>query len=182
MNNNIDDLGLRLANVLSMDEVIKMLAEEQYDIEYKGIFRMKKIFNWVLIILQVLFLFTAYGIQMFSMKKMGMMRYVIYINQQWEAKYPIETLRTISIVLLVLLSIIIIILYALIKKDNQIGRKKALPMLLVEVIVTLAFVFFALFFSPENYRSYYFTSLALAIVALIQDIKMIVYLKTSRCS
>ncbi|MDF2547680.1 MAG: hypothetical protein K0R93_2578 [Anaerosolibacter sp.] len=137
---------------------------------------MKKIFNWVLIILQVLFLFTAYGIQMFSMKKMGMMRYVIYINQQWEAKYPIETLQTISIVLLVLLSIIII-LYALIKKDNEIGRKKALPMLLVEVIVTLAFVFFALFFSPENYRSYYFTSLALAIVALIQDIKTIVYLK-----
>jgi uncharacterized protein (DUF486 family) len=114
------------------------------------------------------------------MKKMGMMRHVIYTNQQWEAKYPIETLRTISIVLLVLLSISIV-LYALIKKDNEIGREKALPMLLGEVIVTLAFVCFTLFFAPENYRSYYFTSLALAIVALIQDIKTIVYLKTSRC-
>lgn len=142
---------------------------------------MKTFLNWVLRILQVLLLIIAYGIQILSMKKMGMMRYVVYINQQWEAKYPIETLQTISIALLVLLSGIII-LYALIKKDNEIGRKKALPMLLVEVIVTLAFVFFALFFSPENYRSYYFTSLALVIVALIQDIKTIVYLKTFRCS
>ncbi|WP_248481264.1 hypothetical protein [Tepidibacter aestuarii] len=137
---------------------------------------MKKDFYGISTILQVLFLISAYGVQMFSMKKMGMMRYVVYINHQWEAKYPIETLRNISITFLVMLSAIIT-LYALIKKYNYITSKKALLMLLIEGIMTLVFVFFTLCYSTESYRSYYFTSLTLGTIVLIQNIKIIVCLK-----
>jgi len=137
---------------------------------------MKKIFYWVSTILQVLFLITAYGIQIFSMKKMGMMRYVVYINHKWEAQFPIAALQYAAIGLLVLLSVIII-LYIKIKKGNYIIGKKALPMLVMEVMITLAFVFFTLAYSTESYRSYYFTSMILAIIALIQDIKILIYIK-----
>lgn len=137
---------------------------------------MKKVIYWVSTILQVFLLIAAFGIQEFSMKKMGMMRYVVYINHQWEAQYPIATLRYAAIAFLAVVSVIII-LYALIKKGNYTMGKRALSMLTVEVILTLAFIFFTLSNSTENYRSYYFISLALGITALIQNIKVIVYLK-----
>ncbi|OAA91636.1 hypothetical protein [Clostridium ljungdahlii] len=137
---------------------------------------MKKIFYWVSTILQVIFLITACGIQFFSMKKMGMMRYVVYINHTWEAQYPIATLKYAAIAFLVVLCVIIL-LHAKIKRGKYINNKKALPMLIMEVIMTLAFVIFILAYSTESYLSYYFISLILVIIVLIQDIKILVYLK-----
>lgn len=137
---------------------------------------MKKAFYWVSTILQVVFLIAACGIQFFSMKKMGMMRYVVYINHVWEDQYPIPALQYAAIAFLVLFSVIIL-LYVKIKKSNYTMGKKVLSMLIMEVIITLAFVFFTLAYSTESYRSYYFISLILAIITLIQDIKILVYLK-----
>lgn len=138
---------------------------------------MKKVFYWAFTILQVLFMITACGIQIFSMKKMGMMRYIVYTSREWEVQYPIAALKYAVIAFLVVLSAIIIVLYVKTKKNDYITGKKALPMLIVEVIITLVFVFFTLAYSTESYRSYYFISLILAIIALIQDIKILVFLK-----
>jgi uncharacterized membrane protein YoaK (UPF0700 family) len=124
----------------------------------------KKIFYWAATILQVLFFIAAYGIQFFSMKRMGMMRYVVFINREWEAQYPITTLKYSAIVFLVVLCAAGV----LYKKT-----KKNLPMLIAGILITLIFVFFTLVFSTENYRSYYFTSLILAFIALIQQIKIL---------
>jgi hypothetical protein len=135
---------------------------------------MKKIFYWVSTILQVILLITACGIQFFSMKKMGMMRYVVFINHEWEAQYPIAAIQYAAIAFLIILSVVIIS-YVKTKKGNYIMDKKVLPMLIVEVIITLIFVFFTLAYSTESYRSYYFTSMILAITALIQGIKIFVY-------
>jgi len=112
---------------------------------------------------------------MFSTKKMGMMRHLIYTNQRWEMQYPIQTMRNISIGFLVILSIII--LYRLIGKHNYTTNKKALYMILMEVITTIIFVSFTLFYSSESYLSYYFISIALGIISLLQGIKSISYLK-----
>lgn len=136
---------------------------------------MKKVFYWIFTIFQVVFLITACGIQFFSMKKMGMMRYVVYINRTWEAQYPVPALQYAAIAFLVSFSIIIL-LYVKIKKDIYID-KKALSMLIMEVIITLVFAIFTLVYSTESYRSYYFISLILGIIALIQNIKILVYLK-----
>ncbi len=138
---------------------------------------MKKIFYWASTILQVVFLIAAFGIQFFSMKRMGMMRYIVYISGEWKMHYPIATLKYAAIAFLVVLSAIIIILYVKRKKDNYITGRKALPMLIVEVIITLVFVFFTLAYSTESYRSYYFSALILAIITLIQDIKILIFLK-----
>jgi hypothetical protein len=136
---------------------------------------MKKIFYWIATILQMIFLIAACGIQFFSMKKMGMMRYVVYMNHTWEAQYPIPALKYAIITFLVVLSAIIL-LYVKIKRDIYID-KKVLSMLIMEVIITFAFAFFTLAYSTESYRAYYFISLILAIITLIQNIKILVYLK-----
>lgn len=140
----------------------------------------KKIFYWVFTILQIFLLISAYAIQYFSMKKMGMMRYVLYVNHELEIQYPISTLKYAVIAFLTVLSIIVIISYIIIKKGNHTIHKKALLTLLAGAIITLAFIFFTLAYSTESYRSYYFISLILAIVALIQDVKILVFLKKDK--
>ena len=137
---------------------------------------MKEAFYWVSTGIQVIFLITAGVIQFFSMRKMGMMRYVVYINHTWEEQYPIPKLQYALIGFLVVLSVITI-LYAKIKRGSHIISKKVLSMIIMGVIITLAFVFFILAYSTESYRSYYFISLILVIIALMQDIKILVYLK-----
>lgn len=136
---------------------------------------LKKIFYWVSTILQVLFLIAAYVIQYFSMKRMGMMRYVVFLNHEWEANYPVTTLKYASIAFLIIICAAVI-LCVITKKSNYIMNKKILPMLIADTILTLIFVFFTLIFSTENYRSYYFTSLILGIVALIQHTKILLVL------
>jgi hypothetical protein len=135
-----------------------------------------KIFYWVSTLLQALLLITAWGIQYFSMKKMGMMRYILYINREWAAQYPIAALQYSAIAFLVLLSVVLI-LYAKTKQVNYFTDKKFVSMLAAGVIITFAFVFFSLAYSTDSYRSYYFISMILAITALIQDIKIFVHLK-----
>lgn len=137
---------------------------------------MRKVFYWVSTILQMLLFIVAFGIQEFSMKRMGMMRHVVYMNHQWEAQYPIEVLRYNSIAVLAVLSVIVI-LYALRKKRNYSFSKRTLLMIIAEVIFTLVFAFFTLVYSTESYRSYYFVSLILGVIALIQNLKTIVQLK-----
>lgn len=138
---------------------------------------MKKVIYWISLALQVLLLIAAYGIQFFSMKKMGMMRYVVYINHNWEAQYPIAALQYIAIAFLVLLVVITYVVFIKTSKDSRAFGKMSLPLMIVQAAITLAFVFFTLSYSAESFRSYYFQCLILAVIALIQDIKVLIYLK-----
>ncbi|HSN58849.1 MAG TPA: hypothetical protein VLR72_05250 [Clostridiaceae bacterium] len=129
----------------------------------------KKVFYWISSVLQVLLLIAAFGIQYFSTNKMGMMRYVVFTNHKWEGQYPISLLQYTTIAILVALAAITCVKYA--------KSKTGLPMIAVQAVITLVFVVFTLAFSTESFRSYYFMSLMLAFIALIQGIKVLVYLK-----
>jgi hypothetical protein len=133
---------------------------------------LRKIFYWVSTMLQVLFLIAAYGIQYFSMKRMGMMRYVVFSNREWETHYPITAIKYAIIAFLIMLCVIVI-LYVKTKRADFIKGKKAQLTLIAGVILTLIFVLFTLIFSTVTYRSYYFTSLILALTAFIQHIKIL---------
>jgi len=136
---------------------------------------MKKFFYLAATTLQALFLISAYMIQYFSMKKMGMMRYVVYKNQVWQKQYPIVILEHTAIAFLVLLAAICFIIYF--KKGSNTCGKMALPMLSAQVLLTALFVFFTVAYSSSSYRSYYFICMILALTALIQGVKVILYLK-----
>lgn len=129
----------------------------------------KKVFYWISSLLQVLLLIAAFGIQYFSTNKMGMMRYVVFTNHKWEGQYTIALLQYIAIAVLVAFTVAACVIYA--------KNKTGLPMLAVQAVITLVFVVFTLAFSTESFRSYYFMSLMLAIIALIQGIKVLVYSK-----
>jgi intracellular septation protein A len=103
------------------------------------------------------------------MNKMGMMRYVVFMNHKWEEQYPIASLQYAAASLLVAFAAAEYLKYAKIKT--------ALTMIVMQAVTTLVFVVFTLGFSTESFRSYYFISLILAIVALIQGIKVLMYSK-----
>lgn len=138
---------------------------------------MQKFFYWIATMLQILFLIAAYGIQIFSIKKMGMMRYVVFMNHQWEELYPLHKLQYITLAILTLFALIILIRIAKVKKEGSVLGRMTLPMVIMLAIITTAFTLFTLAFSTESYRSYYFISLILAVVTLIQDLKIFLYLK-----
>lgn len=104
------------------------------------------------------------------------MRYVLFINKEWQNKYPISLLQYASISILVLL-FVAIILYVKVKRGNYFKSKKFLSMLAIDTILTFSYVIFTLAYSTKSYRSYYFTIIILAVTALIQHIKIILYLK-----
>ncbi len=44
--------------------------------------------------IQILLLIGAIAVQEFSMKRMGMMRHIMFLNQEWEANLPLEAIKT----------------------------------------------------------------------------------------
>lgn len=138
---------------------------------------MKKYFYWLATLFQILFLITAYGLHIFSQKKMGLMRYLVYINREWEKSYPIHKFQYIIIALFLLFAVLLILKALKIKKGGIILDKMSLTRVIFLAIVTTAFIILTFALSPESYRPYYFISLLLAVITLIQVIKIFVDLK-----
>lgn len=136
---------------------------------------MKKFFYTAITILQALLLISIPIIEYFSTKKMGMMRYMVYQNQLWQKQYPITTLKYIAISIFIVLIMISLIFYF--RKSNAAFRKISLPIIIVNVILTVVFIFFTLAYSTSSFRAYYFICISLATATFIQNIKILVYFK-----
>jgi len=138
---------------------------------------MKKILYRLATILQIFLIITAYVIQTLAMKKMGVMRFIVYMNHTWKELYPIDKFQYITISILAILTVIILIIFFKNRKNGTVLDKMALRMVVLLTIMTLVSVLFTFGFSTEDYRSYYFISFILVMVTLIQDIKCFVYLR-----
>ncbi|MGL6201994.1 MAG: hypothetical protein ACRC3H_23995 [Lachnospiraceae bacterium] len=119
-------------------------------------------------VLELMLLAGSYAVDYFTRKKMGMARYVIYKNFQWEERYPVEMLKYVSAGGLVLMVLILILL--LVKKRKSI-RKYYYWMTAVSVFLSAWTVCFLLTGSREVQRSYYFVAILLTAGAAIQAIK-----------
>ncbi len=138
---------------------------------------MKKLFYWLITSIQFILLVSAYAVQYFSMRKMGMMRYLVYKNQLWQSQYPITLFRYAAVTILIILALICIMLYY--KKMRTTGKRMLLDVS-ASVVLTIIFVFFTLASSPSGYRAYYLICILLALAALIQDMKSIICLTAKK--
>ena len=64
-----------------------------------------------MVLLEAAALAGAYIINYFTNKKMGMARWVIYKNQGWERDYPMDTLKTAVMAVLILLTILVFLFF-----------------------------------------------------------------------
>lgn len=151
---------------------------------------MKKTYN-LLSIFQIVVLVAAFALQEWSVKSIGLMRYLVYLNQKWEAALPMDTLQSAAIALLFALAVSQFMnawkqmkekeaAAASLKKKQVhalIGQlKRKMRFLFLQMtILTLCLVFVILIYNPESYRAYYILSLALLAAALLQSIRIYIF-------
>lgn len=131
--------------------------------------RLNKIFYIILTVLQVLLLIGTYVVNYFTRKRMGMLRFVIYKNINWEQTYQIERLQYLAIIIFVALMILVLAIY--LKTKSQLS-KNILNRNIIMVILIFIYSRFNLLYSTEDFRAFYFMSIMLAVVTFIQIVKV----------
>lgn len=127
--------------------------------------------------LEVLLLIGAYVLNKLSKKIMGVNRFVVYENQQWAKKYPMETIETVGIIILALmLAALLLILW---KKRKNITVLKAADGVIAAGF-TLFTIIFALIYSVETLKIFNFLAMIFALVSVIQIVKTMAVLLTGK--
>ena len=129
---------------------------------------MKKLGYVLMVLLEAAALAGAYIINYFTNKNMGMARWVIYKNQGWERDYPMDTLKTVVMAVLILLTILVFLFF--LKRKREAG-KLLISMNVVMILLTLLYVSYTVISSRETMRAYYFLSLLFGIAAAVQILK-----------
>lgn len=130
--------------------------------------KINKVFYIIATVLQVLLLLGTYVVNYFTRKKMGMLRYVVYKNSNWENTYPVEKLQYISILVFIILMILILGFY--IKRKSKLN-KIILNINITMIILTSIYTGFTLLYSTEDFRAFYFISLMIGLATFIQITK-----------
>ncbi|UOW68260.1 hypothetical protein [Paraclostridium bifermentans] len=128
----------------------------------------KKIFYVLVTIVEALMLVGAYLVNYFTHAKMGMLRHVVHKNYIWEQKYPIQTIKYVSILALAILMLIVLVMYL---KRKYMLKKIVTIMSITMVLFVIAFAIFVLMYSSEEIRAFYYMSAIFGAVTLIQIIK-----------
>lgn len=111
-------------------------------------------------------------------KRMGMMRHIMFLNQEWESNLPLDTIKTGIIALLILLFVgVTARLYASLQKPSE---KRVRVIWLTTGVITFVPILFSRLYSAESYRTYYIMGLTLAIIAVIQNVKCLGCFKMKR--
>lgn len=139
--------------------------------------KIKTIAYWAVSVLEVLLLIGAYVLNKLSKKIMGVNRFIVYENQQWAKKYPMETIETVGIIILALmLAALLLILW---KKRKNITVLKAADGVIAAGF-TLFTIIFALIYSVETLKIFNFLAMIFALVSVIQIVKTMAVLLTGK--
>lgn len=129
---------------------------------------MKK-FGYVLaLLLEVILYAGAYIFNYFTKRKLGMSRYVVYLNGKIEKAMPVQTIIYIGLAAAVVLFTVSVIVYA--KKHADLTGFPAV-MLGASTFTTLFCAYYVLANSITEKRAYYILSLLFTLAGIIQGIK-----------
>ena len=134
---------------------------------------MKKIIYAVVSVLQMALLTGAYVFNYFTVKKLGMNRFVNGYNVRWKNTYPLEMLEWIAIMGIGAMTILLLVLFIK-KKEKQTLEIKLSAIIMV--VLSFVYIGFTLLKNVEQMRSYYFLSIMLALAALLQIMKLFIRL------
>ena len=126
---------------------------------------MKRVLYILILVLEIALVIGAYVFNYFTRKKLGMMRFVNAVNMKWQKQYPLELLK--MIVIVVILVGMGILLYKMVKMKKNLTLKIKLS---VVWMITLSFGYmgYTLLLDVKRMTAYYFISLMLAIAAMLQ--------------
>lgn len=129
---------------------------------------MKKAGYILITVLEIFLLIGAFIVNYFTKKKMGMARYVVFKNRNWEREYPLDLLKNISVAVLMILTLIVVVLA--IKRWKKVSRLQLRMFIVMIVLAVLSFTFI-LSGTTQTIRAYYFISPMLAVTLFLQILK-----------
>lgn len=136
----------------------------------------KKKLYYLFTIIQVLLLIASYVFNNLIPKKMGLYRHVLHKNSVFESTYPIQMLKIIFALSLILISVILI--YLLLKK---IGLNKELRSnyiyFAIELCIVSVLILIFVFLGPAIFKGYYYISLAVLSIYALEIIKALIIIK-----
>lgn len=121
--------------------------------------------------MEIAFFAGAYIFDYFTQKKLGMSRYVVFLNGQIENAVPIQTIIYGGVAVVAVLFVIAVLIYW--KKRVQL-RKLPGVMVVVSTLTTAFCAYYALAKSLETKRDYYVLSVFFLAAGLIQVLKTLV--------
>lgn len=119
-------------------------------------------------LIQILLFIGAFVLNYFTRRRMGMARYVLYKNRNWENTYPVEEIQTAFTAGLIILSILLILFFY--KNKKRLSRK-ALYKTAGVFILSGLWIGFKMLNTTQSIRAYYFILLVLGAAAVIQILK-----------
>lgn len=128
---------------------------------------MKRILCILLNLFSAAFLTGAYLIQYFTMRKLGMNRFVVYQQMKWQKRIPVDLLKYVALLLALFLTVYMLV--RMIKRWEQIKhRSQAVVQLIVLVVLTLYYAYFTVFMNKSLVRSYYLMMPMIGLAVLMQ--------------
>lgn len=113
---------------------------------------MKRVLFVLLDLLAAAFLIGGYIVQYFTKRKLGMMRWVTFKTSKIQEAMPVDILKYIVVIVVLLLAVIVI--RSFIRKRTDLGMTDVV-MAVVMAILTLVYLGFTLLITSEVIRSYY---------------------------
>lgn len=140
---------------------------------------MKKIIRRIPLVLQLLLLVGAFAINYFTQTRMGMMRHVIFTNNKWESHFHASTIKNVSVIVLglALLAAVICLIF---RKRSYIYDMHTKLFIGISIVMISGTVVFMSVLSTDNVLAYYFLSIILYIISLIQVVKLHVFLHKNK--
>ncbi len=135
---------------------------------------MKKILMIICDFFTLAFLIGGYIVQYFTRKKLGMMRWINFNTYKYQEKLPLDILKYVAVVVVIIFTLLIMIRFA--KKRKAIKSLDRL-MLIIMLIVILLYVVITIFTSKETLSAYYFVMPLLGMAALVQLIKVLIIIR-----
>lgn len=113
---------------------------------------MKRVLFVLLDLLAAAFLIGGYIVQYFTKRKLGMMRWVTFKTSKIQEAMPVDILKYIAVIVVLLLAVIVI--RSFIRKRTDLGMTDVV-MAAVMAILTLVYLGLTLLITSEVIRSYY---------------------------
>lgn len=133
--------------------------------------KMKKILYFIVTLLEIGLFAGTFIVNYYTVKKLGMLRWVNFTSMKWEKNYPIVQIKIIAIILLVIFSILTLYLYL---KRKSVLNKMIGIMVAVTCIISIISIGYILLSSFESMKAYYLICMMLVAAAILQFVKTLI--------
>lgn len=134
---------------------------------------MKKVFSFIITLIQVLMIIPPVVLQYYSGRRMGMMRYLVYEKGVFTEGVFSPGLMNIYIVILVIL--IAYFIFFLIKNHRKSMQNSHMAAIILGLVISLSGMIFMFLPSLQDLLAYHFFLIAIFIQVILQVIRTAFY-------